>query len=67
MSAETEMDLVVLTVPEAGRKLGLGRNAAYSAARRGQLPIIKIGRQLRVPKLAFAKMLEQVATPTDVA
>jgi len=49
---------VVMTVPEAGRKLGLGRNAAYEAAARGDIPTVKIGKLLRVPKVAFDRMLE---------
>jgi len=28
---------LTLSVPEAGRKLGLGRDASYEAARRGEL------------------------------
>jgi excisionase family DNA binding protein len=49
---------VVMTVPEAGAKLGLGRNAAYEAAARGDIPTIRIGKLLRVPVIAFDRMLE---------
>jgi excisionase family DNA binding protein len=42
-------DRLVYTVPEAGRLLGLGRNAAYEAAKRGDIPTIRMGRLLRVP------------------
>ena len=48
-----------MTVEEAGRLLGLGRNGAYEAAARGDIPIIRIGRRLLVPKAAFDRMLEQ--------
>jgi hypothetical protein len=48
-----------LSVPDAGRKyFDLGRNASYSAARRGDLPVIKIGGRLRVSIIALEKMLE---------
>ena len=48
-----------LTVPEAGRVyFDLGRNASYEAARRGEIPTIRIGRLLRVPVLALERMLE---------
>jgi len=47
-----------MTVPEAGKKLGLGRNAAYEAAARGEIPTIKLGKLLKVPKIAFERMLE---------
>jgi len=37
-----------MSVPEAGRKFfDLGRNASYEAARRGDIPTIRIGRLLR--------------------
>jgi Helix-turn-helix domain len=49
-----------LTVPEAGRRyFDLGRNASYEAARRGEIPTIKIGRLLRVPVVALERKLEQ--------
>ena len=48
---------LVLNVPEAGGKLGLGRNASYAAAKRGDLPTIKIGRLLRVPVRALEEIL----------
>jgi hypothetical protein len=48
-----------LSVPDAGRKyFGLGRNASYDAAKRGDLPVIKIGGRLRVSIIALEKMLE---------
>jgi excisionase family DNA binding protein len=46
-------------VPEAGEMLGLSRNASYAAAKRGDLPTIKIGKLLRVPKAAFDRLLAQ--------
>ena len=41
----------------AGKRLGLGRNAAYEAAHRGDIPTIKIGRRLLVPIAALDRML----------
>jgi hypothetical protein len=47
-----------LTVPEAGRLyFDLGRNASYDAARRGDIPTIRIGRLLRVPIAAMETRL----------
>ncbi len=45
------------SVPEAGRIVGLGKNASYDAARRGELPVLRFGRILRVPRAAFERML----------
>ena len=52
-----EMERKVLTVPEAGAQLGLGRNASYDAAKRGDIPTIKLGKLLRVSKLVIERML----------
>ena len=46
------------SVPEAARLLGIGRNAAYDAVRRGEIPTIRIGKRLLVPKAALQRMLE---------
>jgi len=48
---------LTMTVPEAGEILGLGRTAAYEAARTGQLPTLRIGHRLLVPLGAMEKML----------
>jgi excisionase family DNA binding protein len=62
----TPDERVVYDVPEAGRKLGMGRNAAYEAAARGEIPTIRIGKLLRVPKVAFDRMLEQAGRGRDI-
>ena len=49
----------VFTVPEAGELCGLGRSASYEAAKRGDLPVIKIGKKLLVPVEALRAMLEK--------
>jgi excisionase family DNA binding protein len=49
---------LVYEVPEAGAMIGLGRNASYAAAKRGDIPTIKIGKLIRVPKAAFHRLLE---------
>jgi excisionase family DNA binding protein len=55
----------VMTVPEAGKILGLGRNAAYEAAKRGDIPIIRIGKLKRVPRVALDRMLEGAGKLTE--
>ena len=49
---------LVYTVPEAGCLLGLSRNGSYEAAKRGEIPTIRVGRLLLVPKAAFHRMIE---------
>ena len=49
----------VLSVPSAGKRyFGLGRSGSYEAARRGDIPTIRIGRKLFVPIVAVERMLE---------
>jgi hypothetical protein len=49
---------LTLTIPEAGKTyFGLCRNAAYAAAKRGDIPTIKIGKLLRVPVRALEQKL----------
>jgi len=38
-----------ITVGEAAAILGIGRTAAYEAARRGEIPTRRLGRRLVVP------------------
>lgn len=47
----------VYTVEEAARLLRVGRTAAYEAARRGEIPVIRVGRSLRVPRHRLDAML----------
>lgn len=44
-------------VPQAGKMAGLGRNAAYDAARRGEIPTLRFGKLLRVPAALWDRML----------
>jgi len=47
-----------ISVPAAGRRyFGLGKNASYAAAARGEIPIIRIGSRLRVPIAALERMM----------
>lgn len=50
---------VAVDVPTAGRVLGLSRNTAYRQVRQGTfpLPVIRAGRQYRIPRAAILQML----------
>jgi len=43
--------------PTAGQILGLGRNATYKAVNNGQIPVVRIGRRLLVPRAALDRLL----------
>lgn len=44
---------LTITVPEAGALLGLKPRTAYDAAKRGDIPTIRVGRRLKVPTAVF--------------
>jgi Helix-turn-helix domain len=51
---------LTISVPEAGKRyFGLSRNGAYSAARRGEIPTVQVGKLLRVPVRAMEAMLDR--------
>jgi excisionase family DNA binding protein len=55
-----KMEIEPLTMPvwpDAGRMLGLGRNATYEAISRGEIPVIRFGRRIVVPKKALERLL----------
>lgn len=48
---------VVFTIPEVAQILRISRNFGYELARRGEIPIIRFGRRIVVPKAPFERML----------
>jgi hypothetical protein len=53
---------MTISVPAAGKRLaGLSRNGSYAAAARGDIPVVRIGRLLRVPVLALQKKIERAS------
>ncbi len=60
-----------LSVPAAGRYLGLGRAQAYAAASRGEIPTLRLGRRILVPTALLARRLglmrdEAQTTTSDI-
>ena len=54
---ETTDSRQTLTIDEAARVLGIGRNGAYEAARRGDIPTVRIGKRILVPRVALDEKL----------
>jgi excisionase family DNA binding protein len=44
------------TVPEAAALIGVSRNNGYELARRGEIPTIRFGKRIMVPKAKFNRM-----------
>jgi excisionase family DNA binding protein len=51
------VEKLALSIPEAARQLGIGTNSAYKAAAAGQIPTVRIGDRILVPRAALAAML----------
>ena len=47
----------VLTIEETASLLRIGRTSAYQAARAGELPVIRLGRKLLVPRRGLEVLL----------
>jgi excisionase family DNA binding protein len=59
---------LTITVPEAGKRyFGISRGASYDAAKRGEIPTIRIGRLVRVPVRAMERKLDRAGEPNGGA
>jgi excisionase family DNA binding protein len=53
---------LTMSVEDAARLLGVSRGLAYEAARKGELPTIRLGRRLLVPR---QRLLELLGEPVE--
>jgi excisionase family DNA binding protein len=59
-------DIVLLRAVEVSRLLGLSRSQVYQMMADGRLPVIRIGRAIRVPKRALSEWIRANTTsPLD--
>ncbi len=50
-------DRATLTVPECAKLLRISRGQAYAACRRGEIPTLRIGSRILVPRVALDRLL----------
>ena len=48
----------IITIKEMSTILGIGRNTAYEAVKKGEIPSVKVGRRILVPSKALDRWLE---------
>jgi excisionase family DNA binding protein len=48
---------IVISIPEAAVLAGISRQSAYEAARRGEIPTVRIGRRILVPRSRLLRLL----------
>ena len=53
-----DTDRLTLTVEEAARLLGISRALGYELVARGQLPSVRLGRRIVVPRRALDALLD---------
>jgi excisionase family DNA binding protein len=58
---------ITFTVEEAARVLGISRAKAYQCVRSGEIPSIRFGRRMLVPRVALAKLVDPSSASTPVA
>jgi excisionase family DNA binding protein len=49
----------ILTVVEVAKRLKISRGKAYGMAQQGQLPVVRLGRSVRIPAREFEDWLER--------
>jgi excisionase family DNA binding protein len=59
-AAAREQQRRTISIEEAGLALGIGRSSAYAYAKSGALPVVKVGKRMRIHKAKFEQLLEGV-------
>jgi excisionase family DNA binding protein len=62
-SAVPMPDRLALSVEEAGALLGMSRDLVYDLVNRRELPSVRLGRRLVVPRKALEALLDERAGP----
>jgi excisionase family DNA binding protein len=55
---ERSAEALTLSVPEAAKLLGISRALAYELVTRGELPSLRLGRRIVVPRVALMSLVE---------
>jgi excisionase family DNA binding protein len=59
-------DRLVYTVAEAAQLLGVSRAFAYELVARGEIPVIRLGRRILIPKMRLLALLNLPPTEGEV-
>ena len=62
-----DVESLTVTIPEAAKLLGISRGLAYEKAKTGELPTLRFGRRLVVPKVALSRMLQECRAAKELA
>jgi excisionase family DNA binding protein len=56
------LDPLLLKAPEVAKLLGLGRSKVFAMVAAGELPVIRIGRSVRIPRQALERWIRDETT-----
>jgi excisionase family DNA binding protein len=62
---ESELRRELLRVEEAARVLGIGRTKVYELIAREELPVVRLGRAVRIPRVGLSTWIEMHTTGAD--
>jgi len=57
---------LIYTVREATKLLHLSRNGIYKAVSEGQIPHIRVGKRILIPKIALEQLLNEACKKSEV-
>jgi excisionase family DNA binding protein len=64
-TARTPTERLTLTVDEVAVALGISRSSAYECAKRGEIPTVRFGRRIVVPRRAVLALLGEPDTDAE--
>jgi excisionase family DNA binding protein len=51
-------ETLAVSVAETARRLGLSRQGTYQAVQRGEIPSVRVGKRILVPRSALEQLLQ---------
>lgn len=60
-------EALLLPIPEAARRLGLGRSKLYELIACGDIETVRIGRAVRVPVVALVEYVDRLRSASSAA
>lgn len=62
---EAVTDRLLLRIPEAAARLGIGRSTVYELIQAGALPVVRIGKSVRIPASRLEAWVESQARTAE--
>jgi excisionase family DNA binding protein len=63
VGTKAPIEKLTLSVDEFCQVMGISRNHGFSAVRNGEVPHLKIGKRILIPRIAVERMLTAAAAP----